>query len=369
MIFGHLIGIQLMNKFKNSLFLFFIILFLIELISFSIVKFNLLEISHIPKIYLSNKIVPNDEWWTEEKKWGPWHKANSSTLQKRSCFDVKYSSNEVGARDSSFKSNSENDIILLGDSFAEGYGVNYDDTSQKHIEKLNNTNVLNFGVSQNFGPVQYWLIYNEYAKKFNHSTLIIYFLPDNDFGENDYSNWKGSKRYRPYYKKTSKNNYEIFIPEKSIKNYRSTTKKIKKVFKDFLWSSNLFVNLNYEYKIYRSNKRASNTNFSAYFDTSLKQQKAAIFFLDKIINTSSANVILVSIPRIQDFKRLSDGYKLEKVYWNNYFSQKDKSNKKFKFVDLIKFPPKDINEIFLKCDGHWSPKGNMWSALIISKYL
>ena len=42
-------------------------------------------------------------------------------------------------------------------------------------------------------------------------------MPDNDFGENDYSNWKGSKRYRPYYKKTSKNNYEIFIPEKSIK--------------------------------------------------------------------------------------------------------------------------------------------------------
>ena len=358
-----------MSKFKSFLLLFFVITFSIEFISFYIIKFNLLEISNIPKIYLSNKIIPNDEWWTEEKKWGAWHKINSSTLQKKSCFDVKYSSNESGARDSSFESNSDNGIILLGDSFAEGYGVNYEDTSQKHIENLNNTDVLNFGVSQNFGPVQYWLIYDEYAKKFNHSTVIVYFLPDNDFGENDYSNWKGSKRYRPYYKKTAENNYKTFIPEESIKNYRSTTKKIKKVFKDYLWSSNLFVNLNYKYKVYRANKRGSNTNFSAYFDTPLKQQKATIFFLDKIINTSSANVILVSIPRPQDFKRLSGGSKLDEIYWNNYFSEKDKSNNKFKFVDLIKFPPKDINEIYLKCDGHWSPEGNMWAAQIISEHL
>ena len=77
----------------------------------------------------------------------------------------------------------------------------------------------------------------------------------------------------------------------------------------------------------------------------MKQQKAAIFFLDKIINTSSANVILVSIPRPRDFKKLSNGYKLKDIYWNNYFSKKDKLSNKFKFIDLIKFPPKNINEI------------------------
>ncbi len=36
------------------------------------------------------------------------------------------------------------------------------------------------------------------AKNYKHNKLIIYFLPSNDFSENDYSNWKGSKRYRPY---------------------------------------------------------------------------------------------------------------------------------------------------------------------------
>ena len=122
-----------MNKFKNFLFLFFLLIFFIELLSFFIFKLNLLEISHIPKIYMSKDVVPNDEWWTEENEWGSWHKINSSTLQKRSCFNVKYSSNGIGARDSSFKSNYKNDVILLGDSFAEGYGVNYENTSQKYL--------------------------------------------------------------------------------------------------------------------------------------------------------------------------------------------------------------------------------------------
>jgi len=358
-----------MNKFKNSIFLIFLVIFSFELISFFIFKLNLLEISHIPKTYMAKGFVPNDEWWTEEEKWGAWHKKNSSTLQKRSCFNVNYTSNEIGARDSSFKSNSERDIILLGDSFAEGYGVNYKNTSQKYIENLNNLNVLNFGVSRNFGPVQYWIIYEELAKKFKHSSIIIYFLPDNDFGENDYSNWKGSKRYRPYYKKIDDNNYETFIPTDSLKNYLSTTKKIKKKIKDYFWTSNLFINLNYKYRIYRINKKKLDHNFSAYFDTPIEQQKAAIFFLDKIIDKSSVNVILVSIPRPQDFKRVSDGFKLNKIYWNNYFVKKDKTNDRFKFVDLIKFPLKNLDEIFLKCDGHWSSTGNLWAAKIISNHL
>jgi len=41
----------------------------------------------------------------------------------------------------------------------------------------------------------------------------------------------------------------------------------------------------------------------------------------------------------------------------------------FKFVDLIKFSPNNINEIFLKCDCHWSPEGNLWAAKIISDHL
>jgi len=318
---------------------------------------------------MPKNFVSNSEWWTEEDNWGPWHKKNSKTIQKRSCFDVVYESNEFGARDKSFKSNNDTDIVLIGDSFAEGYGVNYENTSQKYIEELNNLNVLNFGVSQNFGPVQYSIIYDELANKFKHDKLIIYFLPDNDFGENDYYYWKDSKRYRPYYKKVGENNYETFIPKNSIKNFSSTTKKIKQKFSNLFWSSNLFINLYYEYKIYRSNKKIINKKFSPYFDAPLDQQEAAIYFIDKIINSSSAGVILVSIPRKSDYIRFENADNLNNIYWNNYYSQKDSADNKFHFIDLIKFKPNNLDEIFLSCDGHWSPKGNLWAAKIISEYL
>jgi len=358
-----------MSKLKKKILAFFTIIFIIEIVSFSISKINLLEISHTPKFYLDKGYIPNDEWWIEDKEWGAWHKNSASTILKKSCFNTTFTSNEIGARDDSFSTNNEDDIILIGDSFAEGYGVNLKNTSQKFIENLTNRNILNFGVSRNFGPVQYSIIYQNLAKNFKHKTIIIYLLPDNDFGENDYSNWQGSKRYRPYYKLISKNSYKIFIPEESIKNYKSNTKKIKKIFKDYLWVSNLFINIDYNYRIYRSKKKNSFNNFSGYFDSSLEQQNAAIYFLNKIIDNTSANIILVSIPRLIDYNRFENNSDLSNVHWNNYFVNKDISNKNFKFIDLIKHKPLKLNEIFLKCDGHWSAFGNRWAAEIISKHL
>ena len=358
-----------MNNFKFFITLFVLLLFFVEFISFLVFKFNILEISHTPKLYLSKNLIPNDEWWTEEKEWGAWHKINSATTQRKSCFNVVYKSNEIGARDDSFKINNDNDIILIGDSFAEGYGVNAENTSQNFIEKITKRNVLNFGISKSFGPVQYFILYEKLAKKYKHKTLIIYLLPSNDFGENDYANWRGSKRYRPYYKMISENNYDTFIPDDSIKNYLSFGKKIKKKIKDSLWVSNIFININYKYRIYRSSKKRSNRDYSAYYDTPIHQQKAVIYFLNKIIESTSANVVLVSIPRPQDFSRFNNGSNLNKIYWNNYFTKKDLLNDNFKFVDLIKFAPENNNEIFLKCDGHWSPDGNLWAAKTISQFI
>ena len=88
-------------------------IFFLELISFSIFKLNLLEISHIPKLYLDKEVIPNDEWWVEDKIWGSWHLSTASTIQKRSCYNVVYTSNEIGARDDGFKNNIDNDIIVF----------------------------------------------------------------------------------------------------------------------------------------------------------------------------------------------------------------------------------------------------------------
>ena len=50
-------------------------------------------------------------------------------------MNILMSFNEFGARDSSFRDAEKNSIFLLGDSFAEGFGVSYSDTSQYILEK------------------------------------------------------------------------------------------------------------------------------------------------------------------------------------------------------------------------------------------
>ena len=132
-----------MKNFKSQFLLIFLLILIFEIISYGFYKFNLLEISHKPKFYLSDNQVPNDEWWTEENIWGAWHIKNRETHQKRSCYDATYTSNEVGARDNSFLLNDKKDIILIGDSFAEGYGVDLINTSQKYIEDFTNLNETN----------------------------------------------------------------------------------------------------------------------------------------------------------------------------------------------------------------------------------
>ena len=74
-----------MKNFKSQFLLIFLLILTFEVISYGFYKFNLLEISHKPKFYLLNNQVPNDEWWTEENIWGPWHIKNGKTRQKRSC--------------------------------------------------------------------------------------------------------------------------------------------------------------------------------------------------------------------------------------------------------------------------------------------
>ena len=42
---------------------------------------------------------------------------------------------------------------------------------------------------------------------------------------------------------------------------------------------------------------------------------------------------------------------------------------KFTFIDLINYPTSNLENLYLKCDGHWSPLGNKWAAEIISNKL
>lgn len=359
---------------KDLVFIFLFIFIVLEVSAFILSFFNMLPFNDAPSFYKHEKVISYKEWLTEELDWGAWHKPNQIVSHNTNCFSAKYNSNEIGAKDSSIEKKflHKSTYILLGDSFAEGYGVNNKDSSQNLIQEKTGINILNFGTSGDFGPIQYAVIYSKLASKYNHEGLIIYFLPANDFVDNDYNIWKSKsiseqKRWRPYFKKTSENNFTWFIPENAVK-FSNNISRIN-VAENYLWLNNFYKTFKLIRLTFLNKNKKVLDSYSGYFSPTEEQQKAAVFFIDKIMSESKASkIILISIPRPQDISRVYNGADKNKMLWYQLFkTSSSRLQKKIVFIDLLDYLPKEnINNIFYQCDGHWNAYGNKWAADVIS---
>ena len=105
----------------------------------------------------------------------------------------------------STKAGSQTRYILLGDSFAEGYGVNFEDTAQAQLEKLLGIDVYNFGSAGYFGPVQYYLIYKDLRADISTTGSFCFSFRQMTSRTTTFSVWKDLRPtwYRPYYKKNN----------------------------------------------------------------------------------------------------------------------------------------------------------------------
>jgi len=370
--------------FKISIFIL-VSLLSCELFSFIGTKLNLFIYNTTPLFYLTSHDGTGAKWRTEKEAWGAWHKLNFTDTYVSDCFNTVLKSNNVGARDSEFiQPTKSNSIVLLGDSFAEGHGVNFNDTAQTHIENLTGLNILNFGSGGNFGPVQYYELYKNLASKYEHDAVMVFFLPGNDFTDNDYEAYKllgrdkylsGRSRYRPYWK-SFENNYETFYPEDAIpsENFGHLEEGLFGQFKRFLirytYSSNP-IRSGYALRDLWANKKS--LDYAGYYDSTEDQQKAVVFYIKKLFKLakeSRKKNIIVLIPGIEDIARFKvSGNQYEEQFWYRNFSELA-SLHGVQIIDLMKFLPlSDSRPLFLECDPHWSPHGNKWAGEIISKHL
>lgn len=86
-------------------------------------------------------------------------------------FNSTYSINSMGLRDD--ESSLENPaVILLGDSFTMGWGVNQDSTFEKHLERSTNLKILNAGISS-YGTIRELTLFKKLLQKDDLQYLII----------------------------------------------------------------------------------------------------------------------------------------------------------------------------------------------------
>lgn len=354
----------------------------LELLSLVLSKTKMLPFHQTPRLYLSDG-SGGIEWRNENSPWGAWHKINYLDRHVTDCFDVEYKTNEAGARDDPFDKRLpyKKSYVLLGDSFAEGYGVSKEATSESLIENKLGINLLNFGSGGNFGPLQYFLIYEKLASQYPHDGVIVYFLPDNDFEENDYQYWRANGmdtfanravRYRPYYKKNGPGDYSYFYPDKAEPTdyFDRPPSGFRSFIADNLWTANVIRTARAVSSSAQQNQIGERKSAAGYFDFTREQQEAALYFVNRLISKiGNKNILLVILPTATDFARIAKGDKPEAQYWHKQFELLQKAHANVEVLDLADYRPPKVKDLYLSCDGHWSPLGHKWAAEIVSGHL
>jgi hypothetical protein len=356
----------------------------LEGLSYTGSKLSIFIVNDTPTLYRS-KIASSAaesfyEGRTEREAWGAWREVNSITRQVSTCFDVEISTNEIGARDNSFEQLAGENIVLLGDSFAEGFGVSYTQTAQYLLEQSLGVNLLNFGTAGNFGPLQQYIIYRDLAQDFEHESVLIFVLPANDFTDNDSTYWAASmanrKRYRPYYSGSENPITPFYFPEAIptdvFAEYSSEAESenifgivdVKRFIAGNLWLSNPLRSFSYLVT------KKDVTDGTYYLSASEQQQIDMISAYSEIVKIASGKpVSFVIIPTKRDFDLLGNNRELlsSQAWYQNLNSLA--TNSGGVFIDLSDFEVPNIDEMFHSCDGHWSDFGNRWAAEAISMKL
>ncbi len=321
-------------------------------------------------------LLRNDQlkWRTEYESWGAWHKVNESVRHQSTCFDVKYHSNSLGARDAERDLRSrERRFAFIGDSFIEGFGVDKSKRLSAIFEKETGIEALNFAAAGDFGPVQYYIINNKLVSKFDHTDVVIGFLPSNDFIDNDPSDqaWIGNneKRYRPYYEKVG-DGYRIVYKGKKVIG-RTLADLWTDPFGSFLFQEETVFRYTWLYGLRLAIKGqlpakdidiGYDASKGGYFEADNKRIEATFYFLKLLINESyPRKVWIVVIPSYQEVKLLRS----EQSPWiPKLYTQFKMEN--VRIVDLTtafsKLDDISLRKAYQHCDGHWSENGNEIAA-------
>ena len=367
-------------KIKLFIFTILILIITIEIISLIATKLDLLIVNKEP-----NYLYPSgDKWRTETMPWGAWHRPNFTDRHRKSCFDVKYESNNLGARDNEpYNENlPKNSIILIGDSVAEGIGVQLDDTFAEILEKAIGRKVLNFGSAAFFGAVQEEILYRTLASKLPHNEIIYFFSPATDFIENDRKYWdsKFNKfRHRPYFNKIDDNKYDIFYPDDNMQN--KTLIYLKSFlfhrFQVFLiqytYTANTLRTINALYSKFTSKKNVivqdNKVGYSYFFDDE-EAIDGTLYFSKKLLLQASnlERRLIVILPTIHDLKAIENKKEYKNLKWYldlKKISSETNSNL-FNLADYLEAKDYEDNMV-LKCDGHWNAYGNRIAAELVKE--
>jgi len=342
----------------------------LEVTLFALNRIGYLNLLTVPTYTLAE--VNTGVWIADiNPNFGVWHPNYATYRHQHYCFDVIYQANSYGARDKErARVASEARLIVLGDSFVEGYGVADEDRISNRLEKNTGMPHLNFGTNGDFGPTQYYLLYKTLGQEFSHDGVLIGILPANDFADDDLTFGQAYHvtRYRPYWQGDYPNYALVYhvdtledstfrphiisAPSVSESRYES----VKKFLRRFSYTYDTFLQI-----IHVSRGTAEVTvdyaTYSGYYEYTEPQLKRLEYSLEQIIALAGDKpVVIFTIPVKQDFERYHQVGSAPLSTALEQFSQ----THHLQYVDLLPVMYRHTDnwqDYFLSCDAHWNGYG------------
>jgi hypothetical protein len=327
-------------------------------------------------------------------EFGSWHIPSSSYRHKTKCFDATYRFNSLGAKDKEFNNlNSQNNVFLIGDSMAEGYGLSNSESLDSQLESITKLNILNFGTSGHFGTTQYSLLYDHFSKSIKHKQLIVLLTLQNDFLDDSFKFGQQvfHNRYRPYrvYDANMEGNYSLIYfqnkkletgelePKDIFSAYLASyhvAKSIYKTFKSIMYKVGVYDTIDHPLYDTIDHPSAESTSQTKLLDNTLNT------FVQKGLDLMVHNLNLMSVKALNNNVDLlivvtpnsSEVFSgIQKPETKKVISELSRRVSDAQIIDPFKnFKDHDNSKsLFHSCDAHISPKGSKELAKIISKYL
>ncbi len=308
------------------------------------------------------------QFWADlNPVFGVWHPPRVRYQHAKSCFNVIYRSNAYGARDRErARHASEKRVLVLGDSFIEGLGVERAQRLSDRLERDTGIPHLNFGTAGNFGSTQYLLLYKTLVKSFSHNAVMVGVLPDNDFSDDDLSAHKHHTpdRYRPYLRGKYPHYRLVYTPGRLGLINHAWPMRTRRLLQEFSYTANVIPRLT---RLFHPRYRPK--GYAGYYDFNQAQLERLQYALRRIKSEAEGRSVTVfTIPRANDFARFGTAGSAPLPKRLETFCEQHG----IRYVDLM---PSMLGHTtnwahyFLACDGHWSAAGHETAAAVLLKTL
>jgi hypothetical protein len=306
-----------------------------------------------PRVYTWTRDILQQEISAPSATAGYVNRANARVRFKNREFDTRVAINSRSLRDKEYDyaRHGRNRIVVLGDSFSFGWGVEQEDCVTEILEQryLRNTDVINMSVP-GYNTRQEVDLYREEGTRYDPQLVAVFW-----FQNDDASDW----REMGFYFRDGR----LYLSRYDGQELSAADRMLK----SWMRRSYLFCFLEIEWSRWREAKveHAEERRDAAVKAGRREHRKwtrleRLLGELKHDLDARGAKLLLVNIPESGDYRRNVELGTLA-------------AHLGAEFLDLAprfqELPPGDQEELYYTLDRHWTPKGHRTAALFLADHL